>query len=87
MPVLHNPALIGMVLFPVSALALALRPLNYGLFILLVTPVYLLLAEVLSGNSHLATARILSVFIGCGLAFAVQLVWPGRKPLTRSSPP
>jgi uncharacterized membrane protein YccC len=87
MPALRSPTLIGILLFPLSALALALRPLNYGLFILLVTPVYLLMAAVLSGNPHLASARVLSVFIGCGLAFAAQLVWPGQKVLTKSSPP
>ena len=47
-PILRSPTLIGVVLFPLSALALALRPLNYGLFTLLVTPVFLLMAEVLS---------------------------------------
>jgi uncharacterized membrane protein YccC len=82
-PFLRSPTLLGIVLFPLSVLALAVRPLNYGLFILLVTPVYLLMAEVLGGGSHLVTARILSVFIGCGLAFAAQLVRPGRK---RSAP-
>src|SRR5258706_654093 len=69
-PALHSPTLIGVVLFPLSALALALRPLNYGLFTLLVTPVFLLMAEVLSGDWHLAGLRVESTLIGGGLAFA-----------------
>ena len=79
LPALRSPTLIGIVLFPLSALALALRPLNYGLFTLLVTPVFLLMAEVLSGDWHLATARIESTLIGGGLAFAAQLLWPSRE--------
>ena len=78
-PFLRSPTLIGIVLFPLSALALALRPLNYGLFTLLVTPVFLLMAEVLSGDWHLAGARIESTLIGGGLAFAAQLLWPSRE--------
>src|SRR2546428_5001199 len=78
-PILRSPTLIGVVLFPLSALALALRPLNYGLFTLLVTPVFLLMAEVLSGDWHLASARIESTVIGGGLAFAAQLLWPSRE--------
>jgi len=78
-PLLRSPTLIGIVLFPLSALALALRPLNYGLFTLLVTPVFLLMAEVLSGDWHLAGARVESTLIGGGLAFAAQLVWPSRE--------
>src|SRR5713101_1982265 len=78
-PVLRSPTLIGVVLFPLSALALALRPLNYGLFTLLVTPVFLLMAEVLSGDWHLAGARIESTLIGGALAFAAQLIWPSRE--------
>src|SRR5712691_7594596 len=77
--VLRGPTLVGVVLFPLSALALALRPLNYGLFTLLVTPVFLLMAEVLSGDWHLAGARIESTLIGGGLAFAAQLLWPSRE--------
>jgi len=78
-PALHSPTLIGVVLFPLSALALALRPLNYGLFTLLVTPVFLLMAEVLSGDWHLAGLRVESTLIGGGLAFAAQLLWPSRE--------
>jgi len=78
-PILRSPTLIGVVLFPLSALALALRPLNYGLFTLLVTPVFLLMAEVLSGDWHLAGVRVESTLIGGGLAFAAQLLWPSRE--------
>jgi uncharacterized membrane protein YccC len=78
-PVLHSPTLIGVVLFPLSALGLALRPLNYGLFTLLVTPVFLLMAEIASGDWHLGRARIVNTLIGGGLALAAQLLWPSRE--------
>ena len=78
-PVLRTPTLIGITLFPLSALAMALRPLNYGLFTLLVTPVFLLMAEVLSGDWHLARARVVNTLVGGGLALAAQLLWPSRE--------
>src|SRR5207237_5930944 len=78
-PILRSPTLIGVVLFPLSSLALALRPLNYGLFTLLVTPVFLLMAEVLSGDWHLAGVRVESTLIGGGLAFAAQLLCLSRE--------
>src|SRR6267143_390314 len=78
-PFLRSPTLIGIVLFPLSALALALRPLNYGLFTLLVPPVFLLMAEVLSRDWHLAGVRVESTLIGGGLAFVAQLLWPSRE--------
>src|SRR6266851_1163575 len=49
------------------------------LFPLLVTPVFLLMAEVLSGDWHLAGVRVESTLIGGGLAFAAQLLWPSRE--------
>jgi uncharacterized membrane protein YccC len=78
-PVLRSPTLVGVTLFPLSALALAVRPLNYGLFTMLVTPVFLLMAEVLSGDWHLAGTRVINTIIGGGLAFAAQLLWPSRE--------
>jgi uncharacterized membrane protein YccC len=78
-PLLRSPTLIGLTLFPLSALALAVRPLNYGLFTMLVTPVFLLMAEVLSHDWHLAGARVVNTIIGGGLALAAQLLWPSRE--------
>ena len=78
-PVLRSPTLIGVVFFPLSALALALRPLNYGLFTMFVTPVFLLMAEVASGDWHLVQERIVNTLIGGCLAFAAQLLWPSRE--------
>jgi uncharacterized membrane protein YccC len=78
-PALRSPTLIGIVLFPLSALGLALRPLNYGLFTLLVTPVFLLMAELTSGDWHLVRERIVNTLIGGGIALAAQLLWPSRE--------
>jgi uncharacterized membrane protein YccC len=78
-PALHSPTLIGFVLFPLSALGLALRPVNYGLFTLLVTPVFLLMAEIASGDWHLGRARVVNTLIGGGLALGAQLLWPSRE--------
>ena len=78
-PVLRSPTLIGVVLFPLSALGLAMRPLNYGLFTLLVTPVFLLMAEIVSRDWHLGRERVVDTLIGGGLALAAQLLWPSRE--------
>jgi uncharacterized membrane protein YccC len=78
-PVLRSPALIGVVLFPLSAFGLALRPLNYGLFTLFVTPVFLLMAELASGDWHLVRERIVNTLIGGGLALAAQVLWPSLE--------
>jgi uncharacterized membrane protein YccC len=78
-PALRSPTLIGVVLFPLSALGLALRPLNYGLFTLLVTPVFLLMAEIVSHDWHLGRERVVDTLIGGALALVAQLLWPSRE--------
>jgi uncharacterized membrane protein YccC len=58
--------------------AVALRPLNYGLFAALVTPVFVLMAEsTSSGNGGLAMARILNTLIGGAISLlAAHFLWP-----------
>lgn len=74
---IHSQLLIGVLLFPLSMAAVAARPLNYGLYSVLMTPVFVLLAESTGGDWHLAPLRIANNLIGGVLAFAAsRLFWP-----------
>jgi uncharacterized membrane protein YccC len=79
-PLVQRPIVFAALLFPLATLAIALRPLNYGLFSALVTPVFLLMAESLSGDWHLATVRVGNSLLGGALALAGGfLLWPTRE--------
>ena len=78
-PFVNTPLRVGAVLFPLSALGMALRPLNYGLFTALITPVFLLMAETTSNDWHLARPRLVNTLIGAGLALVAQVLWPSHE--------
>ena len=79
-PHLHGPAGVAAVLFPLSVLAVAVRPLNYGLFAILVTPVFILMAESLAGDYGLVRVRITSTLVGGAFALlGAFLLWPVRE--------
>ncbi len=74
---IHSQLVIGLLLFPLSMAAVASRPLNYALYSMLMTPVFVLLAESTGGDWRLAPLRIFNNLLGGGLAFlASQLFWP-----------
>jgi uncharacterized membrane protein YccC len=60
-PLVHGPLSVTLILFPLSMLAIALRPLNYGLYAFLVTPVFVLIAETGHGA---VTDRIIDTLVG-----------------------
>ncbi len=83
---IHSQLAIGLLLFPLSMAAVAARPLNYALYSMLMTPVFILLAESTGGDWHLAPLRIFNNLLGGLLAFAAsRLLWPSwereRMPL------
>jgi uncharacterized membrane protein YccC len=70
------PALIGVIAL-LTATSVALLPLNFGAFQVLLTPDYLLLATLGVGNEDLALQRILGVALACGLSLlGAWLLWP-----------
>ena len=79
-PLVHRPIIFGALLFPLSALAVALRPINYALYSAFVTLVFLLISEAFSGDWHLAGVRIGMTILGgvVALLFAF-LFWPTRE--------
>ena len=79
-PLVHRPFIFGALLFPLSALAVALRPINYGLYSAFVTLVFLLISESSSGDWHLAGVRIATTLLGGGVALLFAfLFWPTRE--------
>jgi uncharacterized membrane protein YccC len=62
---------------PFTVAAVAVLPLNYGIFVLLLTPVFVLLAEPHPGDWGLAGLRVVNTFLGGVIALAAaRLLWP-----------
>ncbi len=75
----RQPLLVGPLLFAFACVGVAYRRVNYAVFALLVTPVFVILAEINAGGSHLTRVRILDTLLGGALALAGALVlWPVR---------
>lgn len=65
------------VMVPFTVAAVAVLPLNYGVFVLLLTPVFVLLAEPHPGDWGLAGLRVVNTLLGGVIALAAaQLLWP-----------
>ena len=65
------------IMVPFTIAAVAVLPLNYGVFVLLLTPVFVLLAEPHPGDWQLAGLRAANTLLGGVIALAAaQLLWP-----------
>ena len=64
----HQPLVLGPLLFLFACVGVAFRRFNYAVFAALVTPVFVMLAEMNAGGSHLTRVRILDTLLGGGLA-------------------
>ena len=72
-------AIVG-VMVPFTVASVAVLPLNYGVFVLLLTPVFVLLAEPHPGDWRLAGLRVANTIMGGIIALvASQLLWPTRE--------
>jgi uncharacterized membrane protein YccC len=77
--IVHHPVALGMLLFVLGTTGVAVRRINYAAFAALVTPVFVVLAEMNGGGLHLTEARILDTLLGGALALAGALtLWPTR---------
>jgi uncharacterized membrane protein YccC len=71
---------IAAVMVPFTVGAVAVLPLNYGVFVLLLTPVFVLLAEPHPGDWSIAGLRVVNTLLGGGIALAAsQVLWPVRE--------
>jgi uncharacterized membrane protein YccC len=68
------------VMMPFTIAAVAVLPLNYGVFVLLLTPVFVLLAEPHPGDWGIAGLRVVNTLFGGVIALAAaQLLWPEHE--------
>jgi uncharacterized membrane protein YccC len=79
--VLQGPMAVVAVLFPLSVATLAVRSVNYTLFVLCLTPQFVLIAELFQGGTapdwSLAGIRALDSVLGGALGLAAGfLLWP-----------
>lgn len=74
---LHSQLWTAALLYPLALFAVALKPVNYALFAFFVTPVFVLMAESVSGDWTLVATRILDTLFGGAMALAgAALLWP-----------
>ena len=78
---LQSPALMVATLLPLIALSRALQANHYGLFVMQTTLCFVLLAESLAHDWHLAQVRLLNALIGVVLALFVALLINGLQQL------
>jgi uncharacterized membrane protein YccC len=83
--VLTSPVLLTLAIFPFAMLTMAMRRVNYALFVMFLTPLFVLLSELAQpGANHLALAwyRVANNVLGCLVAlFGASLLWPARERL------
>jgi uncharacterized membrane protein YccC len=76
----REPLVIMVIAFVLAALSTAVLQINYALFSFLLTPSFVLLAEVETNNWDLAPVRALNTIIGGAIAFAASwALWPSRE--------
>jgi uncharacterized membrane protein YccC len=76
----HTKLAIAGIMVPFTIAAVAVLPLNYAVFVLLLTPVFVLLAEPHPGDWELAGLRAVNTLLGGVIALvAAQLLWPAHE--------
>jgi uncharacterized membrane protein YccC len=80
----HTPTAMALALFPLCVLALAIRTVSYGLFMVGLTPLVVLLVEIGEpGQSEWVVAGLRAAFTVAGGLLAVAgcyLLWPSWEP-------
>lgn len=77
----HTPLTLALAVFPLVCLTMSLRRVSYGLFVLFLTPTFVLVADFALPSSELryALARLGNNVLGALLALlATRLLWPMR---------
>lgn len=81
---IHSPLALALLVFPLSALSMGLRPVSYGLYSTFLTPVFVLVADVASDPQLQLSNALLRAgnnVIGAVVAIAASyLLWPRRRP-------
>ncbi len=81
---IHSPLGVSIAVFPLVVATMAFRSASYSLFVLFLTPTFVLVAGFATPGAHelsYALARLLDNVLGCAIAFgATFLLWPSRGP-------
>jgi uncharacterized membrane protein YccC len=76
----HDPTVLGVFVFGFVALGVTLLPLNYGVFAVLLTPGFVLLAETHAGHLNLASVRVINTLLGATISLlCTRLLLPIRE--------
>ena len=76
----HQPLVLAPLLFLMATAGVAVRRVNYAVFAALITPVFVILAEMNAGGLHLTRVRILDTLLGGALGLLGALtLWPTRE--------
>jgi uncharacterized membrane protein YccC len=78
--VFHSQATLLLLIFPLAMATMALRPVNYTLFVFFLTPLFVLILDLTHPGEReltLAGVRAMNTVIGGAIALAgVTLIWP-----------
>jgi uncharacterized membrane protein YccC len=81
--VLHTPLALTAAVFPLAIATMAVRPVNYGLFVFFLTPLFVLVIELSQpGTSEPALSWMRALYNVLGSAIGVLgglLLWPSRE--------
>jgi uncharacterized membrane protein YgaE (UPF0421/DUF939 family) len=77
---LSEPAAMALAILPLAAVSIALRLVNYGLFVVFLTPMFMLASEFIHPAHGLIFARFANEVVGACLGVAASfLLWPERQ--------
>jgi len=77
---LSGPVAMALAILPLAAVAVALRLVNYGLFVLFLTPMFMLISDFIHPSEGLIVARLTNEFIGACVGVAASfLLWPQKE--------
>ncbi len=76
---LSGPVAMTLAILPLAAVTVALRLVNYGLFVVFVTPMFMLLSDFIHPAHGLIVARLINEFVGACIGVAASyLLWPQK---------
>lgn len=74
-----TPLAMTLAILPLAAITVSLRLVNYGLFVVFLTPMFMLLSDFIRPTEGLILARLTNEFVGACVGVAASfLLWPGR---------
>lgn len=73
-----DPRIVMVLIVVLAGLSASVAQLNYGLYATLMTPTFVLLAELHAQEVDLVGVRIANTLIGAGLVVVGSLLWPAR---------